>query len=128
MVKENNNSVKNNEDTRVHRILCLIIGFVFFYLCGFVGKFLAARVSTYGMAAITVVNSFLNVVTALFIAVGIIFALVQHNQSEQKKAVTSKITLFVFSAFQILLILAYCFWGIKLLLYTSDLVTGFLVC
>ena len=128
MVQENN-TVKNNEDTRVRRILSLIIGFVFFYLCGFVGKFLAARVSSYGTVAITIMNSFLNAVTILFVAVGIIFALVQHNQSEKKRAVTNKISLFIISAFQILLILALLVLGnqITALYIRPDLIFNILV-
>jgi len=100
------NNEKKNMDVRLQYILSLIVGFAFLYLCGSVGQYLAARFASYVVVSAVVMNRFLNLITILFVITGIIFAMVLYRQPAQKRASTNRISMIVFLALQVLLILA----------------------
>ena len=106
------NTEKKNTDVRLQYILSLIVGFSFLYLCGFAGRFLAARwIGPDAAVSITVATHFLNAATIPFVAIGIVFALVLYRQAGRKSAAANIAAMIVFLGLQGLLILIFLIFG-----------------
>lgn len=65
----------------------------------------------YYAGSTSVVCGFLNLVSFLYLLIGIIFALVQNRQTNEKKAKSNTIALILFSAMQMLVVLAMLLGG-----------------
>ena len=99
-------------DACLQQIFSLVIGVVFVFICGFIGKWLAGNlIGMGGTLASQITDSFLKAASVILAVIGAVFAIVLHKQDAQKRIQTNKIALIVFSALQALLLLMLFFGG-----------------
>lgn len=103
---------KQKVDICLQQIFSLVIGVVFVFICGFIGKWLAGNlIGMGGTLASQIADSFIKATSVILAIIGAIFAIVLHKQDAQKRIQTNKIALIVFSALQAVLLLILFFGG-----------------